>query len=313
MASPASAVTGSAGELVRGGLAPESFALGTFEVEGQATAGYIQGGQIWPLEEALPGHGNLEVLEVIRNWSTLQSSISKPDSPGASLADVKLLTPVRVVRPPMCVGKNYQEHVKEVDSWKGPGITQPSVPTTPIIFTKAAESVIGPGEAVQYPHGVSSEVDYEAELAVVIGTGGRGISREDALGHVFGYTILNDITARDLQRNHQQWFLGKSVDTFCPVGPWIVPASQIDGQNLGIKCWVNEELRQESRTSEMIFDIRDLIHTISAAVTLQPGDIIATGTPAGVGAGFKPPRWLVPGDTVTISVEGIGILQNAIE
>ncbi|CAK9869269.1 unnamed protein product [Sphagnum jensenii] len=150
----------------------------------------------------------------------------------------------------------------------------------PIVFTKAPQSVIGPGAAIKYPYGWSELVDYEAELAVIIGKPGRGIQKEDPLDHIFGYTILNDVTAREVQKRHQQWFLGRSCDTFCLMGPWIVPASEIDGQDLAIQCWVNDELRQDGRTSEMIFPIVELISTISAGITLQTGDILATGTPA---------------------------------
>jgi 2-keto-4-pentenoate hydratase/2-oxohepta-3-ene-1,7-dioic acid hydratase in catechol pathway len=186
------------------------------------------------------------------------------------------------------------------------------VPKAPIVFTKVPECVIATGETVRYPHGVSAQVDYEAELAVVIGREGRGISREEALTHVFGYTIVNDVTARDLQSKHAQWLLGKSQDTFCPMGPWIVTADEIDAANLSIRCWINDELRQDSNTSLLIFDIPTLISTISAGITLYPGDVIATGTPAGVGIGFDPPRFLKPGDRMAMEIEGIGRLENSI-
>ncbi|CAM6001500.1 unnamed protein product, partial [Sphagnum balticum] len=154
----------------------------------------------------------------------------------------------------------------------------------PIVFTKAPQSVIDPGAAIKYPYGWSELVDYEA---------GGSLHLHSLCNILIGvwarYTILNDVTAREVQKRHQQWFLGKSCDTFCPMGPWIVPASEIDGQDLAIQCWVNDELRQDGRTSEMIFPIAELISTISASITLQTGDILATGTPAGVGSGFNPP------------------------
>jgi 2-keto-4-pentenoate hydratase/2-oxohepta-3-ene-1,7-dioic acid hydratase in catechol pathway len=232
------------------------------------------------------------------------------------LSDVKLLAPIsRPRRNVFCIGKNYFDHAHEFtrsgfDS--SAKTAAQAVPKAPIVFTKVPESVIATRETVRYPHGVSSQVDYEAELAVVIGREGRGISREDALSYVFGYTIVNDVTARDLQSKHAQWLLGKSQDTFCPMGPWIVTADEIDATNLAIRCWINDELRQDSNTSLLIFDIPTLISTISAGITLYPGDVIATGTPAGVGIGFDPPRFLAPGDRMTVEVEGIGRLENSI-
>jgi 2-keto-4-pentenoate hydratase/2-oxohepta-3-ene-1,7-dioic acid hydratase in catechol pathway len=160
---------------------------------------------------------------------------------------------------------------------------------------------------------LDAAVDYEAELAVIIGRGGRAITRDAAMSHVFGYTIINDVTARDLQRRHKQWFLGKGIDGFGPMGPWIVTADEIDGSNLRITCRINGELRQNSSTADLIFDIPALIEAISKSVTLAPGDIIATGTPEGVGIGFDPPRFLRDGDVVEVEIEGIGILKNAVQ
>ena len=164
--------------------------------------------------------------------------------------------------------------------------------------------------AISHHRDVTSAVDYEAELAVVIGKTGRDIAPEQAYDHIWGYTIVNDVTARDRQRNHKQWFLGKALDTFCPMGPWITTADELDPANLTVKCWVNGELRQDANTSDLIFDIPTLVATISAGLTLQPGDLIATGTPAGVGIGFNPPRFLKAGDEVSIWIAGIGTLIN---
>jgi 2-keto-4-pentenoate hydratase/2-oxohepta-3-ene-1,7-dioic acid hydratase in catechol pathway len=171
---------------------------------------------------------------------------------------------------------------------------------------------MGHGQAGLLPT-VSTKFDYEAELAVVIGRGGRGITRAQALDHVWGYTIVNDVTARDWQARHKQWFLGKSFDTFCPMGPWIVTADELHVGDLAVRCWVNGELRQNANTRDLIFDVPTLIETISAGITLFPGDIIATGTPAGVGVGFKPPKFLKPGDRVRIEIAGIGTLTNSVE
>jgi 2-keto-4-pentenoate hydratase/2-oxohepta-3-ene-1,7-dioic acid hydratase in catechol pathway len=215
----------------------------------------------------------------------------------------------------MCVGKNYREHAKEFtrsgfDS--SASSAADAIPTAPIVFTKAPECVIADGADIRYPEGVSDSVDYEAELGLVIGKGGRGISKADAYGHICGYTIINDVTARDLQGKHKQWFLGKSLDTFCPMGPWLVTADEVDPENLNVKCWVNDELRQDANTRDLIFDIPTLIATISAGITLQPGDVIATGTPVGVGIGFTPPKFLKRGDRVTIEIDGLGRLSNSV-
>jgi 2-keto-4-pentenoate hydratase/2-oxohepta-3-ene-1,7-dioic acid hydratase in catechol pathway len=236
--------------------------------------------------------------------------------PQISLSGVKLKAPVPLpLRNIMCVGKNYHEHAKE---FSASGFDSSStgaadaIPTAPIIFTKVPQSVIGPGEPIRYPTGVSEQLDYEAELAVIIGMGGRGIAKADALKHVWGYTIVNDVTARDLQARHKQWFLGKSMDSFAPMGPWAVTADEVDLATAGIRCWVNDELRQDAKIADLIFDIPTLIETISAGITLLPGDIIATGTPAGVGIGFKPPRFLKKGDVVAMEVDGIGRLTNPV-
>jgi 2-keto-4-pentenoate hydratase/2-oxohepta-3-ene-1,7-dioic acid hydratase in catechol pathway len=241
----------------------------------------------------------------------------EPKGQPIALSAVKLKAPVPLpLRNIMCVGKNYHEHAKE---FSASGFDSSStgaadaIPTAPIIFTKVPQSVIGPDEPIRYPTGVSEQLDYEAELAVIVGKGGRGIAKSDALGHVWGYTIINDVTARDLQARHKQWFLGKSMDTFAPMGPWAVTADEVDLTTAGIRCWVNGELRQDARIADLIFDIPTLIATISAGITLMPGDIIATGTPAGVGIGFKPPKFLNKGDVVAMEVDGIGRLSNPVK
>jgi 2-keto-4-pentenoate hydratase/2-oxohepta-3-ene-1,7-dioic acid hydratase in catechol pathway len=229
------------------------------------------------------------------------------------LSQVQLLAPIpRPRRNVFCVGKNYHAHAKE---FAGSGFDSSAksggdIPQHPIIFSKVPESVIGPGDAIRHPGEVSDAIDYEAELAVVIGQGGKGIAKADAMHHVWGYTIINDMTARDWQGRHSQWLLGKSFDTFCPMGPWLVSADEMDGQATDVKCWVNGELRQDANTKDFIFDIPTLIECISAGITLYPGDLIATGTPAGVGIGFKPPKYLKPGDVVRIEIGGIGVLEN---
>ncbi len=228
------------------------------------------------------------------------------------LAQVTLEAPIpKPRRNIFCVGKNYHEHAHEFarsgfDSSASAG----AVPQNPIIFSKVPESVIATRAAVVIDPAVSAAIDYEAELAVIIGKEGRGISRERAFDHVWGYTIVNDVTARDLQGKYSQWLIGKSQDTFCPMGPWAVTRDEIDLERTGIRCFVNGELRQDSRLPLLIFDIPTIIATLSQGITLKPGDIIATGTPAGVGIGFSPPKYLKAGDTVRVEIDGIGVLEN---
>ena len=231
------------------------------------------------------------------------------------LAQVMLEAPIpRPRRNIFCVGKNYHEHAHEfAKSGFDSSAQAGAVPKHPIIFSKVPESVIGMSDAVLIDTGISSAIDYEAELAVIIGKGGRGIAEADAFDHVWGYTIINDVTARDLQGKYSQWLIGKSQDTFCPMGPWAVSKDEVDIETAGIRCFVNDDLRQNSATSLLIFDIPTIIATLSEGITLKPGDIIATGTPAGVGIGFTPPKYLKAGDVVRVEIDGIGTLQNRIE
>jgi 2-keto-4-pentenoate hydratase/2-oxohepta-3-ene-1,7-dioic acid hydratase in catechol pathway len=224
------------------------------------------------------------------------------------LDSVKLLAPIpRPSKNIFCVGKNYAEHAIEMGS-------KDDIPEHIMVFTKAPTTVIGHSQEVLNHQKITEQLDYEGELAVIIGKKGTGIRKEDALKYVFGYTIINDITSRDLQFRHKQFFIGKSLDTTCPMGPWIVHASNIDHPNkLDIQTKVNGETRQKSNTEHFIFSIEEIISVLSQGMTLEPGDIIATGTPAGVGKGFKPPRFLQPGDSIEITIEQIGTLYNKIE
>ncbi|MDT7532028.1 fumarylacetoacetate hydrolase family protein [Sphingobium sp. SA2] len=285
----------------------------TLTVGGQKIVAAIspEGDQYWPLED-LVGRPIATMVDLIRAYDEVKGQL-KPNGGARSLAGVKVNAPLLPLRNIMCVGKNYHAHAHEFtksgfDS-SAKDISE-AIPTAPIIFTKVPETVIATGDDIRYPTGLSDSIDYEAELGVIIGKAGRGISKDNALDHVFGYTIINDMTARDLQSKHKQWFIGKSLDTFCPMGPWLVSADEVDVANLDLKCWVNGELRQDANTSDLIFDVPTLIETLSAGLTLQPGDVIATGTPAGVGIGFDPPKYLARGDEIAIEISGLGRLSN---
>jgi len=249
----------------------------------------------------------------------IERQVAAKDLPatGAPLALDKICFEAPLPRPRrniFCVGKNYHDHAHEFSSSGfDSSAAQGAVPEHPIVFSKVPESVIGTGAFIEFDPAVSSAIDYEVELAVIIGKPGRGIKFEDALNHVWGYTIINDVTARDLQGRYSQWLVGKSQDTFCPMGPVAVSRDDIDLGDTGVRTWVNDELRQDSNTGLLIFDVPTIIQTIAEGLTLLPGDVIATGTPAGVGIGFKPPRYMVDGDVVRCEIDGIGQLGNAVK
>jgi 2-keto-4-pentenoate hydratase/2-oxohepta-3-ene-1,7-dioic acid hydratase in catechol pathway len=255
-----------------------------------------------------------DMLDLIANFDTISRAPNQTEE-GIALHEVSFLAPLpRPQRNIFCVGKNYREHAQEFsrsgyEAGAGAG-TDSEIDAFPAVFTKPATSVVGPGEMVNLHAGVTAAVDYEGELAVIIGRPGRNIARADAMAHVMGYTIINDVTARDRQKNHRQWFLGKSLDTFCPMGPWIVSADELAPDRLRIQTRVNGELRQDASSADLLFDIPSLIETISAGMTLLAGDVIATGTPAGVGIGMTPPRFLRAGDSVSVTIDGIGTLTN---
>jgi 2-keto-4-pentenoate hydratase/2-oxohepta-3-ene-1,7-dioic acid hydratase in catechol pathway len=284
--------------------------IATYMWGGQRHVGIVSkdGQSVTPFELSRTDaeRGALKIIELMTSGGVM------PATSGVSIpvSVVQLDAPIPLPRRNVfCVGRNYHAHAKELsasvfkdndanpDSW-------------PIVFTKVPECVVGPHDDVLIPVGISSDIDYEAELTIVIGKGGRNISRAEALNHVFGYTVVNDVTARDVQIRHQQWDLGKSFDTFCPMGPWIVTADELDGTKTRVRCWVNGELRQDGPVENMIFDIPTLIETCSRGITLYPGDLIATGTPAGVGMGMKPPRFLKAGDVVRVEVDGLGAIEN---
>lgn len=225
-------------------------------------------------------------------------------------SQARLLSPIPVVaKNVFCVGRNYADHIAEGARAQKTNI---AVTDVPVFFTKPPTSVVGPDAEVPIFKHISAAIDYEVELAVVIGTKGRDIAPDKAFDHIFGYTILNDITARDVQRRHGgQYFKGKALDGSCPIGPWIVTADEMtDPENADLRCYVNGELRQDGNTAQMIFDIPALIASLSEGLTLEPGDILATGTPSGVGYAMEPPCFLKDGDEVTCEIDGIGRLTN---
>jgi 2-keto-4-pentenoate hydratase/2-oxohepta-3-ene-1,7-dioic acid hydratase in catechol pathway len=235
------------------------------------------------------------------------------DAPVIPAGRVRLHAPLRPPNNVMAVGRNYHEHAAEFSTSGFDASERHVIPDHPIIFTKARTSIIGPGDSIVTGNDPLSSTDFEGELAVVIGPGGRKIPADRAFEHVYGYTIVNDVTARDLQKRHVQFFIGKSVDTFCPMGPVLVTYDEIpDVGALRLRTRVNGDLRQDAKISALIFDIPTLIATLSEAITLHPGDMIATGTPKGVGIGFDPPRYLRPGDVVEVEIDGIGTLTNPV-
>jgi 2-keto-4-pentenoate hydratase/2-oxohepta-3-ene-1,7-dioic acid hydratase in catechol pathway len=290
--------------------------IATWSWGGRRHAGRVgvDGRSVTPLalDASVRDAGALALVELLAAGAPL------PPPAGASLplSAVKLDAPIpRPRRNLFCAGVNYRAHAAE---WAASGMdgvraASPEPSEHPVIFSKVPDCVVATGDPIRMPGRLSDAIDYEAELAVVIGRGGRDIARSRAMDHVLGYTIVNDVTARDVQRRHKQWLLGKSVDTFGPMGPWIVTADELDGQATRVRCWVNGELRQDAHTRDLIFDIPALIASISAAVTLHPGDIIATGTPGGVGIGFDPPKFLRRGDVVRIEIDGIGVLENPVQ
>jgi len=280
--------------------------IATFNHGGQRKVGLVDADTVRPfeLDAGEAAKGLLAILDRNGDLPATGDAIA--------LGEVKLQAPVPLPRRNIfCVGKNYHEHAKEFsasgfDSSAAAG----TVPKAPIFFSKLPESVIATGVAVEIDDAVSTAIDYESELAVIIGKPGRAITRENALDHVWGYTIVNDVTARDLQGVHSQWLIGKSQDTFCPMGPYAVSRDEFDLETAGIRGFVNGELRQNAKISQLIFDIPTLIETLSRGITLNVGDIIATGTPAGVGIGFNPPKYLQSGDIVRVEIDGIGALEN---
>jgi len=274
----------------------------------------LAGGRVLDLAVAMPPARDM--LAVIDGGAAMLAAIralaaNPPAKALLPLSGVALQAPIpKPRRNVFCVGRNYMDHVAEGDRTRG--ITNSEVPKYPQFFTKAADCVIAPDAKVPTHEGVTKWLDYEVELVAIIGTAGRDIPKEKALEHVYGWTIGNDVTGRDLQRRHGQWFKGKSLDRSCPLGPVIVPAADLNAADLAISLKLNGEQRQSSRTSKMIFDVPEIIHQLSSGFTLLPGDVIMTGTPEGVGYAMQPPQTMKAGDVMELTIERIGTLTNTV-
>jgi 2-keto-4-pentenoate hydratase/2-oxohepta-3-ene-1,7-dioic acid hydratase in catechol pathway len=296
--------------------------LCTFEQRGAPAAGVVAADDTVVSTVDLLGGATDEddVLDLLLSGDELLTELrtaARKAGGGIPLGSARLHAPIP--RPPrnvFCIGWNYSEHFEEGKQARGQSgqpLTPQEIPQFPAIFTKNPATVVGPDAPVLFPAPHSEQLDWEAELAVVIGKGGRDIAEAAAMSHVFGYTCANDVSVRDVQRRHGgQWFKGKNFDTHLPMGPWIVTADEVDPGDLAIRSRVNGATKQDSRTKYMVFKIPRLIAEISAGCMLWPGDMIITGTPAGVGFARTPPEFLKPGDVVEVEIEGIGVLRNKI-
>lgn len=265
-------------------------------------------------ESASSGPSPTSVLDIVTRPDLLailrRVSKTAPPELWSPLDEAKLLAPVpKPAKNVFCVGRNYKLHIEEGARARGVPVEYPPLPE---FFTKPPTSVIGTGADIRLP-GNTQKLDYEVELAFVVGRSGRDISVENALGHIFGFTVLNDVTARDLQRAHGQWFKGKALDATCPIGPWIVTADEFDVK-AEHRLWlsVNGEMRQDAFISDMVFDCAQILSSLSAGMTVEAGDIVTTGTPSGVGLGLDPQIWLKDGDVVEAGIEGIGSIRNTV-
>ncbi len=273
--------------------------LASFIRDGKECVGIVEGAEVIPV----PGFASME--ELIRAGLPVASA-----GPGIPLKDVRLLSPIpRPSQDVICLGMNFADHTNEAAKFHPTMVRENHA----VYFSKHVNEAVPDGGAVDSHPDVTSQVDYEAEVAVIIGRDACRVKKEDARGCIFGYTILNDISAREVQTRHKQFFLGKSLDGFAPLGPWIVTADEFSfPPEIGIRCYVNGELRQDGNTSSWIFGIEDVIEELSAGMTLKAGTIISMGTPAGVGMGFRPPKFLKKGDVVICEADGIGTLTNVI-
>jgi len=277
--------------------------------------GLLINDRVVPLEQL--GISN-DMNEIIKDFQKVKKIISEnkiENLKTLDLSDIKLHAPIpRPLRNIMCVGKNYHDHAQEFYGSGFDSSGKKAVADFPVIFTKATTSVIATDENIILANDYTNTTDYEGELGLILSKGGKNIKPEDAYDYIFGYTIINDVSARNIQKQHEQWFIGKSPDTYCPMGPAIVTSDEIgDVTKLKLKTTVNGEVRQDSIVERLIFDIPTLLSTISKTMTLEVCDVIATGTPAGVGIGFEPPVYLKSGDQVEVSIDKLGVLRNTVQ
>jgi 2-keto-4-pentenoate hydratase/2-oxohepta-3-ene-1,7-dioic acid hydratase in catechol pathway len=284
--------------------------LATIPFQQSTSAALVTDGMIAPVRD-LPGRDDAVDVRALITRPLTEEERSILAATGSPVDKVRFLPPLTPPKNVFCVGKNYLEHVRE--GARAEGLADANAPQFPVWFTKAHTALVGHGGAIVADDDFTQALDYEGELAVVIGRRSRGLTAETALSAVFGYTVFNDVTARDVQQRHLQWFRGKSADSYGPIGPWIVTADEVDDpQALSIKTLVNGDVRQQDHTKNMIFGLRDLLVDLTQGITLEPGDIIATGTPSGVAWGMATPKFLRPGDEVVVEIEGIGALRNVV-
>ncbi len=287
--------------------------LATVLYEGESLPAVVGDGDTIRLVRDLVGDAPASMIDLIAAGPDLLAVLAGADCDPVTGAE--LLAPIpRPSRCVFCVGWNYLEHFEEGKGKRGGNYDPPEIPDYPTLFSKPPTSVVGPGGGVFHPGPVSEQLDWEVELAVIIGKGGRNITQADAMSHVFGYTIANDVSVRDLQRRHgAQWFKGKGLDTHCPLGPWIVTADEIpDPYALHLELSVNGDVKQSDPTSLMVFKLPRIIEEFSLGMALEPGDVILSGTPSGIGYARKPPQFLKVGDEMVASISGIGTLTNPI-
>ncbi len=283
--------------------------LVTYRDQGVIRLGALRGDSVVALDSVAPDM--LSLIDMGEEGLAKAQAVLESATSSRPLAEVQLLAPIpRPRQNVICLGMNYVAHAIEGDRARG---REPKLPEFPVFFSKVPGAVCGQDDEIPLDSNVTRELDYEVELAFIIGRGGKNISRADALGHIFGYTIINDISARDLQSRHQQFFKGKSLDRSCPMGPCIVTADEIpDPATLGLRLRLNGETRQDSHVGDLIFDIPTCIEFLSLGQTVEVGTVISTGTPAGVGLGRIPPEYMKPGDVVEAEIDGIGVLRNRI-
>ncbi len=280
-----------------------------------AKTGLLNNNTVVPLEQLDISNDMNEIIKDFQNVKKIIGENKIDSLTSLDISDIKLLAPIpRPLRNIMCVGKNYHDHAQEFYGSGFDSSGKKAVADFPVIFTKATTSVIATDENIILANDYTNTTDYEGELGLILSKGGKNIKPEDAYDYIFGYTIINDVSARNIQKQHEQWFIGKSPDTYCPMGPAIVTSDEIgDVTKLKLKTTVNGEVRQDSIVERLIFDIPTLLSTISKTMTLEVCDIIATGTPAGVGIGFEPPVYLKSGDQVEVSIDKLGVLRNTIK